>query len=287
MTYPPQPPPFPGQGGPPPRPKTPWLWITLGVVAVLVAGGTGIVLALHYLNGDSSGAVAGDRVTTSSSTSAPPTSAPVQIDGSRTPLPKRPTPLPDPTGCEYKATSDRPTSKPATKPADGNVPASGKATVTLRTGAGTIGLDLDRALAPCTVASFVSLAKQGFYTGTSCHRLSVEGLQMLQCGDPTGQGTGGPGYAFDDEVFPQLQYGRGILAMANAGPGTNGSQFFMVFGDAPLPPSYTVFGSISDEGLSVLDKVAKAGIDQSKPSPAQDGSGPPVMAVQFSEVTVG
>ncbi|MFD8497623.1 peptidylprolyl isomerase [Amycolatopsis sp. NPDC059657] len=285
MTYPPQPPPFPGQGGPPPRTKTPWLWITIAVVGVLALAGTGIAVAMHYLSADKD-ALAGDRVV-ATSTSATPTSAPVQVGGSRTPLPKRPAPLPDPSGCEYTATPDRPASKAATKPADGSVPASGKATVTLKTGAGTIGLDLDRALAPCTVASFVSLAKQGFYTGTSCHRLSVEGLQMLQCGDPTGKGTGGPGYKFDDEVFPELQYGRGILAMANAGPGTNGSQFFMVFGEAPLPPNYTVFGSISDEGLTVLDKVAKAGIDPASAAQSPDGTGAPTLPVQFTEVTAG
>ncbi|WP_370947646.1 peptidylprolyl isomerase [Amycolatopsis sp. cg5] len=280
MTYPP-----PHQQQPS---KTPWLWISIAIVAVLALLTTGIFLVVRYLKDDEE-TQAADRVSTTTSTSASPspTSAPIAIPGSRAPLPQRPAPLADPTGCEYAATPDRPASKPATKPADGAVPAAGKATVTLKTSAGTIGLDLDRALAPCTVASFVSLAKQGFYTGTSCHRLAVEGLQMLQCGDPTGKGTGGPGYAFRDETFPQIQYGRGILAMANSGPDTNGSQFFMVYGDAQLPPNYTVFGSISDEGLTVLDKVAKAGIDPASASQSPDGTGAPVLPVQFTEVTVG
>jgi peptidyl-prolyl cis-trans isomerase B (cyclophilin B) len=122
-----------------------------------------------------------------------------------------------------------------------------------------------------------------------CHRLGTEGLQMLQCGDPTANGgpqdgQGGPGYTMPDENFPQLTYGRGILAMAKtSAPNSGGSQFFMVYGDAQLSPDYSVFGSISDDGLKVLDKVARAGIS----NPGQDGTGPPAMQVKFTGVTVG
>ena len=158
--------------------------------------------------------------------------------------------------------------------------------VRLETSAGAIGLTLDRALAPCTVVNFLSLAKQGFYNGTSCHRLSVTtGLQMLQCGDPVGDGTGGPGYTIKDETFPELKYGRGVLAMAKtAEPDTGGSQFFLVFGDTQIPPEYSVFGRIDDAGLEVLDKVAQGGIDTSKPG-IGDGSGPPKIPVTFTQVT--
>jgi peptidyl-prolyl cis-trans isomerase B (cyclophilin B) len=141
------------------------------------------------------------------------------------------------------------------------VSATGTVPVILQTSAGAIPLTLDRALAPCTVNSFVSLAQQGYFNDTPCHRLTTgEGLQVLQCGDPSGSGREGPGYSFADETFPELTYGRGILAMANSGPNTNGSQFFMVYGTADLPPNYTVFGSIGPDGLQVLDGIARAGL---------------------------
>nr|WP_308015432.1 peptidylprolyl isomerase [Pseudonocardia sp. ICBG1293] len=107
------------------------------------------------------------------------------------------------------------------------------------------------------------------------------GLQVLQCGDPTGSGRGGPGYSFDDEVFPEISYGRGQLAMANAGPGTNGSQFFMIYGDAQLPPNYTVFGSIGSEGLATLDKVARGG------ESVGSGDGLPSIPVEIQRTTLG
>ncbi|HWS94229.1 MAG TPA: peptidylprolyl isomerase, partial [Mycobacterium sp.] len=127
--------------------------------------------------------------------------------------------------------------------------------------------------APCTVNSFASLAQKGFFNDTPCHRLTTSpSLSVLQCGDPTGRGSGGPGYQFANEYptdqyppnDPKLQepvlYPRGTLAMANAGPNTNGSQFFMVYKDSQLPPQYTVFGTIQGDGLATLDKIAKAGV---------------------------
>ncbi len=128
------------------------------------------------------------------------------------------------------------------------------------TSAGRIPITLDPTTAPCTVTSFIALAKQGFFDGTDCHRLTTDGIYVLQCGDPTGTGTGGPGYSFADELDGAETYGPGTLAMANAGPNTNGSQFFMVYGDSPLPASYNVFGSISPAGLKVLKKVGRAGV---------------------------
>ncbi|ALE73198.1 peptidylprolyl isomerase [Pseudonocardia sp. EC080610-09] len=216
---------------------------------------------------------------------APPAQA--QGDGPDTsglptvPLPQRPTALPASVDCAYAA-SPEPASKPATPPPGGQVSAEGQVPTTLQTSAGTIDLTLDRALAPCTVNSFANLAQQGYFDGTSCHRLTTSpGLQVLQCGDPTGRGSGGPGYSFADEVFPELTYGRGLLAMANAGPDTNGSQFFMIYGDAQLPPNYTVFGSIGPQGLSTLDTVAKGG------ESVGSGDGTPNVPVEIQGATVG
>ncbi|QGK69638.1 peptidylprolyl isomerase [Allosaccharopolyspora coralli] len=207
---------------------------------------------------------------------------PVNIPTEPAPAPQRPQPLPDPVQCEYPANGQA--SKPVQPPEGGDTSSKGTVEATIKSSQGDIPLTLDRPLAPCAVNSFVSLAQQDFYDATSCHRIGTEGLQMLQCGDPTGQGSGGPGYSFADETFPELQYGRGYLAMANSGPDTNGSQFFMVFGEAPLPPDYTVFGTISADGLKVIDEIAKAGHDGSfEPSP---GGGKPNLDVTFNDVQV-
>lgn len=215
-------------------------------VAVVVVVVVGVVLLTTLTGGG------GDDTAAAPSTDP---AAPAEI----VPLPVRSTPLPNPTDCAYVAGGEA--AKPATLPPATGVSAEGTVGVTLTTSAGTVPLTLDRALAPCTVGSFVSLAQQGYYDGTPCHRLTTApGLQVLQCGDPTGTGTGGPGYTIPDEVFPELTYGRGILAMAKtAAPDSGGSQFFMVFGDAGLPPEYTAFGSIAPEGLAVIDGVAAAG----------------------------
>ncbi|MEU0794269.1 peptidylprolyl isomerase [Amycolatopsis sp. NPDC005961] len=236
--------------------------------------------------------VAGARPASSSPSPSPSpttatTSAPVSLPaGARAPMPKRSKPLADPVTCAFTPEPTSPAPKKVALPPDGPASSSGTVPVSLATSAGDIGLTLDRALAPCTVVNFVSLVKQGFYDGTSCHRLSVTaGLQMLQCGDPVGDGTGGPGYSIRDEVFPELTYGRGVLAMAKtAQPDSGGSQFFLVFGDVEISPEYTVFGSIDDAGLRVLDDVARGGIDPSRPG-IGDGSGPPTVPVTFTHVT--
>jgi peptidyl-prolyl cis-trans isomerase B (cyclophilin B) len=107
---------------------------------------------------------------------------------------------------------------------------------------------------------------------------------MLQCGDPVGDGTGGPGYTIKDETFPGLTYGRGLLAMAKTGePDSGGSQFFLIFGDTKIPPEYTVFGSIDDPGLQVLDTVARGGVDPARPG-FGDGSGPPKIPVTITTI---
>ncbi|MDX1621579.1 MAG: peptidylprolyl isomerase [Nitriliruptorales bacterium] len=133
---------------------------------------------------------------------------------------------------------------------------------TIKTNKGDITVDLWADKAPKTVNNFVFLARDGFYDGVIFHRV-IEDF-MIQGGDPTGTGTGGPGYRFEDELEAARDHGypRGTLAMANAGPNTNGSQFFIVHKDAPLPPNYSVFGQATD-GLDVVDEIATTDTDGS------------------------
>jgi len=172
-------------------------------------------------------------------------------------------------------------------------PTSGVVNLTLDTSAGPVPLVLDRSLAPCAVNNFVGLAERGFYTGTSCHRLSNDpGSHLYQCGDPTGTGTGGPGYTFADE-YPvpaydgqphrpaAVVYPRGTVAMANTGVAhTNGSQFFLLLGDSLLRPNYPVFGRVADAGLPVLDAAAASGNDGTNPL----GGGTPITPVTIEAV---
>ncbi|MGH8922964.1 MAG: peptidylprolyl isomerase [Actinomycetes bacterium] len=196
----------------------------------------------------------------------------------------RPQPLPDSVDCQYPATQQTP-ARQVNTPQAGPTTTKGTVSATMQTSAGPIVLTLDRALAPCTVNSFISLAKQGFYSDSPCHRLVTgQSLQVLQCGDPTGTGSGGPGYTVADEVFPELTYPRGYVAMANAGPDTNGSQFFLIYGDSQLPPDYTVFATISPASVEIIEKVAQAGSDGSlEPSP---GGGKPKQPVTITSVDV-
>jgi peptidyl-prolyl cis-trans isomerase B (cyclophilin B) len=185
--------------------------------------------------------------------------------------------------CTYPATME-PASKPATPPRTGKVPTDpALVSASLATNRGNIGLQLDNAKAPCTVNSFASLAQQGYFDDTPCHRLTTAStLAVLQCGDPSGRGAGGPGYRFPNE-YPTNQYRlsdralqrpvvypRGTLAMANAGAGTNGSQFFLVYRDSMLPPQSTAFGRVDATGLATVDKIAAAGVvgggDDGKPA---------------------
>ncbi|MCU1593689.1 MAG: putative peptidyl-prolyl cis-trans isomerase cyclophilin type, partial [Frankiales bacterium] len=179
--------------------------------------------------------------------------------------------------CTY-TTAAAASKKVTGKPPTSKVETAKPATITMTTNQGEIDLSLSAKKAPCTVNSFTFLAKQKYFDGTKCHRLTTSGIYVLQCGDPSGTGGGGPGYAFADENLKGAVYPKGTVAMANAGPGTNGSQFFLVYKDTQLPPSYTPFGTIT-KGLDVLDKIAAGG---SNPS----GDGAPKLPVQIKTVTV-
>jgi peptidyl-prolyl cis-trans isomerase B (cyclophilin B) len=129
------------------------------------------------------------------------------------------------------------------------------------TNCGTIIISLDGKHAPQTVNSFAFLSRKGYFNDTPCHRLTTSGIFVLQCGDPTGSGTGGPGYTIPDENLKGATYPAGTVAMANTGqPHTGGSQFFFVYANTALPPHYTPFGRVT-AGLDVLTRIAKAGTD--------------------------
>jgi peptidyl-prolyl cis-trans isomerase B (cyclophilin B) len=169
-------------------------------------------------------------------------------------------------------------SKKATVPATTTPSKTGTVNVSVQSSQGAMTFTLNRAAAPCAVESFVSLAKQKYFDATSCHRLTSGGLSVLQCGDPTATGSGGPGYSFGDELTGKEKYTKGVLAMANAGPNTNGSQFFIVYKDSQLGPNYTVFGTVS-KGLDVVEKVAAKGSN-----PANDGK--PKLPIKLTKLTV-
>ena len=183
--------------------------------------------------------------------------------------------------CAYVKADGQTAAKDVGVPTVDDVVRSGTQTVTLKTDAGTIAAQLDLAGAPCTGHSFAHLAAQKYFDGTTCHRLTTKGIFVLQCGDPTGTGQGGPGYQFANENLPTGKdpaYPAGTLAMANAGPDTNGSQFFIVYKDTQLSPDYTVFGKVTS-GLDVVQKVAAQGVRNSS------GDGAPKRAVRIDSVT--
>ena len=131
-------------------------------------------------------------------------------------------------------------------------------TATLDTNHGEIVIEFDSARSPQTVNNFVFLARDGFYDGVIFHRV-IENF-MIQGGDPTGTGRGGPGYRFRDEIEGAGSYSRGTVAMANAGPNTNGSQFFICHTDVGLPHSYTIFGQVTS-GMDAVDSIATSSTD--------------------------
>ncbi len=241
------------------------LYTIIGSVAAAIVVIAAVVATVVITKDDSDGQTAAATETSS------PTSAAPSEPGS---LPAFAAPAGLGENCEYPASAEK-ASKQVNPPRTGKVPTDpAEISASMSTDQGNIGLLLDNGKAPCTVNSFASLAQQGYFDNTPCHRLTTaDSLKVLQCGDPTGKGTGTPGYSFANEYptnqyqpdDPKLQepvtYPRGTLAMANAGPNTNGSQFFLVYQDSKLPPNYTVFGRVDDTGLATLDKIAQGGVE--------------------------
>jgi peptidyl-prolyl cis-trans isomerase B (cyclophilin B) len=243
---------------------------TISVLAAVAVAGIAVGSALLATQPGSPSAAATPTV------SATPTPTP-------TPTPS-PTPAPTPVAepahhCTYTASGPaaRKVSLPAAAP---DYKASYRATIT--TNLGNIVIDLLNSKATCTVNSFISLAAQKFFNKTPCHRLTTSGsLFVLQCGDPTGTGRGGPGYQFNDENLTGATYTTGTVAMANSGANTNGSQFFLVYKNSVLQPNYTPFGTIVS-GLNIIQKVAKGGTDNSNAA----GDGHPKDKVEIESVTI-
>src|SRR5919202_647262 len=228
----------PDPGPPPARGRLTWLWIVLGAVAVLVVVcGIGAALLVPAVRSQ----LSANRPSASGPATAGAAASPGNPSGADCTYPPAPGEAPD-------------ARKAPVPPAKAAV--TGKIHLTLATSQGDLTLELNADDAPCTVNSFLSLTRSRYYDHTPCHRLTTAGIFVLQCGDPSGTGTGGPGYAFPDENLAGAKYPAGTLAMAN------GSQFFIVYKDTTLPPSYIPFGKVT-KGLDVADKVAKAGTDDS------------------------
>ena len=241
------------------------------IAALLIVGG--IVFLQETLGGD-------DTVT-AADTSASPSSTPTPSQRRR---PRRPRPTPG-AGCTYTKSGQAakdvglPTYD-ATKAASYLKPF----TATIKTNQGDIVVQLAADKAPCTANSFKHLAESKYYDNSPCHRLTTDNIYVLQCGDPTGSGSGGPGYQFGVENAPaDGNYPAGTLAMARTSdPGSNGSQFFVVYKDTQLPDAngYTIFGHVT-KGLDVVQKVADAGVE------GGGGDGAPVQKVTVQTVTIG
>ena len=238
-------------------------------IRALAAGGVCVLLAIgvgtYFLVGTGGGKSA------AASSSASPTASATSTGAATVAEPAH--------HCAYtkSGTAARKVSLPPSAP---DYTASYQATIT--TNRGTIDINLLNSKATCTVNSFVHLAEQDYFNNTKCHRLTTESIYVLQCGDPAGTGTGGPGYEFASENLKGATYPAGTVAMANTGqPNSNGSQFFLVYKNTPLPASYTPFGTIT-QGLPVIDAIAKAGSDNSN----GPGDGHPKENVVIDTVTI-
>ncbi|MFD6992915.1 peptidylprolyl isomerase [Streptomyces sp. NPDC059943] len=199
-------------------------------------------------------------------------------------------------GGKKDSAADNPSAPPSpseSKPAGPKmtIDAKAKYTMSLKTSQGDIGIEMDAAKTPETVNSFKSLADKKFFDSTKCHRLTTENIFVLQCGDPKGDGTGGPGYTIADENLDALgkpaadgavTYPAGSVAMANTGqPNSGGSQFFLVWKDTKLPPSYTPFGTMDADGLKTVKAVAAGGVTGDN-----KGDGAPKKTVTIKKGTV-
>ncbi|MFE1292133.1 peptidylprolyl isomerase [Streptomyces sp. NPDC058751] len=235
--------------------------VIAAVVGVVVAGGA-VSYATGAFEGDGKKSNAGSEVTPS----AAPTS-------------KAPDPCEKPAEGKVKSLTWK--KEPAV-----TIDKSAAYTMKMATTCGAIDIALKASAAPHTVNSFAFLAGKGYFDHTKCHRLTTNGIYVLQCGDPTAQGSGGPGYTIPDEnlkdkTLKNNVYPAGTIAMANTGQAhTGGSQFFLVYQDSQLPPNYTPFGTISKSGMTVLKKIAGAGENTGQ------GDGAPNATVVVDKLTV-
>jgi cyclophilin family peptidyl-prolyl cis-trans isomerase len=243
------------------------LGILATVLAVVIVGGAALLITGVLRGDDKSSASA--QGTAASSSAAGKTNA----DGT--------------VSCTYAPDKSGNTNLKdvGTPPNPQATPTQGTSTLLMSTNQGDLTLTLDRAKAPCAAASFTYLASQKFFDGSPCHReVNQPSFGVLQCGDPTGTGQGGPTYKFAQEIPEGTTYPRGTIAMANSGqPESTGSQFFLCFTDTQLSPDYTPVGTVDQAGLAVLDKIAAAGNDGSfDPSP---GGGAPKLPVTITTMS--
>ena len=155
-------------------------------------------------------------------------------------------------------------------------------TFTFVTNCGNIVVTTVGTKAPITLTQLSTLARGGYFNNSLCHRLTTQGLYVLQCGDPTATGGGGPNFTYRDENLPTEglnNYPAGTVAMANSGPGTNGSQFFLVFADTTLGANYTIWGTVT-QGLEIVKAIAKAGVK------GGGADGAPSQQIEIKRVTV-
>jgi peptidyl-prolyl cis-trans isomerase B (cyclophilin B) len=245
-----------------------WQQVTAAVVAVLlVIGGVAALAAL--LGNDKAAVATKPTASTTPSVSASPTASPSTSAAAA--------------ACTYAPAQGEP-AKDVGTPTYSAATAKKPFTATLKTNRGDVVIAMAAAKAPCTTNSFRYLATKKYYDGTSCHRLTTENLFVLQCGDPTGTGGGGPGYQFGIENAPKDgKFPAGSIAMARTtDPNTNGSQFFIVYKDTQLPTDgggYSIFGTVT-KGLDVIKAVAQAGVEGG----ATDGK--PAQSVTIESVQI-
>ncbi|MGI8448791.1 MAG: peptidylprolyl isomerase, partial [Streptosporangiaceae bacterium] len=242
--------------------KARWITIVAVICCVVVGLGVGGFFAFAGSGGSKAAAVS------STSSATPSASASASASTQAEPA----------TTCGYTAsgTAARNVGLPPAKP---DYKAGYLATI--HTNRGDVVIALLNSKATCTVNSFVYLAAKKYFNATPCRRLTTIGPFVLHCGDPTGTGSGGPGYKFNSENLAGAKYTQGTVAMENSGAGTNGSQFFIVYKNSTLAPSYTPFGEVV-KGLGIIQNVAKAGTDNANGS----GDGHPKEKVVIESVTI-
>jgi peptidyl-prolyl cis-trans isomerase B (cyclophilin B) len=259
------------------RKRTVAIWGGIGAVALIIA-----FFIWFFNRGNTSDTVAtSDTTIAAPSTTEPPPNASSSVAGATTVPGATPAAFaygtgecPNPDGSSPKTQTFSAAPKQCIDPAK-------TYTATVETNKGSFTVQLDPAKAPGTVNNFVTLARYHYFDNTPCHRI-IAGF-VVQCGDPTGKGTGGPGYTIADELPQAGEYKVGSLAMANSGPNTNGSQFFVITGDqgAQLPPNYSLFGQVTDG----LDTTVKALDAAANPDPSANGV-PPKEPVTITKVTI-